>query len=133
MNDPQWKRYSVSGNRFSHLKPCQLSKQTRPIMTAEVMRVHNITSEDYDRLTLDGMQEIYLPDPILNTPQLHTGKGLLMDMESFTIWAGERRNKLIAMLILRSCKSSSWIVCYAIRQEEHPNRICLCEKFESSS
>lgn len=34
-----------------------------PAYKAEVMRFHNIASDEYDRRTLDGDQSIYLPQP----------------------------------------------------------------------
>jgi hypothetical protein len=39
-------------------------KEIMPYYKAEVMRLHNITSdEEYDRRTLEGDQSIYLPQP----------------------------------------------------------------------
>jgi hypothetical protein len=38
-------------------------KNIMPYYKAEVMQVHNLTSEEYDRRTLEGDQSIYLPQP----------------------------------------------------------------------
>lgn len=38
-------------------------KEIMPYYTTEVMRLHNISDEDYDRRTLEGDQSIYLPQP----------------------------------------------------------------------
>lgn len=38
-------------------------KEIMPYYKAEVMRLHNISDEEYDRRTLEGDQSIYLPQP----------------------------------------------------------------------
>lgn len=38
-------------------------KEIMPYYKAEVMQVHNISSEEYDKRTLEGDESIYLPQP----------------------------------------------------------------------
>lgn len=38
-------------------------KEIMPCYKAEVMQVHNVSSEEYDRRTLEGDESIYLPQP----------------------------------------------------------------------
>lgn len=38
-------------------------REIMPYYKAEVMSVHNLTSEEYDRRVLEGDQSIYLPQP----------------------------------------------------------------------
>jgi hypothetical protein len=38
-------------------------REIMPYYKAEVMRLHNITSDEYDRRTLEGDRSIYLPQP----------------------------------------------------------------------
>lgn len=48
-------RYALNFNRSV--------KEIMPYYKAEVMQVHNISSKEYDKRTLEGDESIYLPQP----------------------------------------------------------------------
>ena len=63
--------FGLTEEQFSKLTPMEQfilrfnwqGREIRPYYKDEVLRVHNITSDKYDRRTLEGDESIYLPQP----------------------------------------------------------------------